>query len=200
MDPREVKIASEKIKYLSDMEVYEYSTEAEARARTGRNQLASSGSIRTKEMLKPHDTVRVWCVRRYAVKGFEPIFSATPPLETLLILLSVASQEDVFRAKNPVLISIADVSRAHFYANAVRDVHTRLPNEDPKAKQPGVSWETAKDNVQIFGRSSTMEVTGGFSRGVASPCHFSTRTWRRTFWCTVMTSSLWANRRCEGMH
>ena len=36
LDPREVKIAREKeIKFLWDMEVYEYSTEAEARARTG---------------------------------------------------------------------------------------------------------------------------------------------------------------------
>ena len=38
LDPREVKTAREKeIKYLWDMEVYEYSTEAEARARKGRN-------------------------------------------------------------------------------------------------------------------------------------------------------------------
>ena len=38
LDPREVKIAREKeIKYLWDMEVYEYSTEAESRARTGRS-------------------------------------------------------------------------------------------------------------------------------------------------------------------
>ena len=38
LDPREGNFASEKeIKYLWDMEVYEYSTEAEARARTGRN-------------------------------------------------------------------------------------------------------------------------------------------------------------------
>ena len=38
LDPREVKAARQKeIQYLWDMEVYEYSTEAEARARTGRN-------------------------------------------------------------------------------------------------------------------------------------------------------------------
>ena len=38
LDPRAVKNAREKeIEYLWDMEVYEYSTEAEARARTGRN-------------------------------------------------------------------------------------------------------------------------------------------------------------------
>ena len=38
LDPREVKNASDKdINYTWDMEVYEYSTEVEARARTGRN-------------------------------------------------------------------------------------------------------------------------------------------------------------------
>ena len=38
LDPREVKSARDKeMKYLWDMEVYEYSTEAEAPARTGRN-------------------------------------------------------------------------------------------------------------------------------------------------------------------
>ena len=38
LDPGEVKNAREKeIKYLWDMEVYEYSTEVEARARTGCN-------------------------------------------------------------------------------------------------------------------------------------------------------------------
>ena len=38
LDPREVKTARDKeVQYLFDMEVYEYSTEGEARARTGRN-------------------------------------------------------------------------------------------------------------------------------------------------------------------
>ena len=49
LDPREVKAARQKeIQHLWDMEVYEYLSEAEARARTGRTQLASSGSIPTK--------------------------------------------------------------------------------------------------------------------------------------------------------
>ena len=50
----------------------------------------------------------------------------------------LACQEDVFRVEDPLLIFIADESRAHFYACAVRDVCVRLPDEDPKAKQPGV--------------------------------------------------------------
>ena len=77
-------------------------------------------------------------------KGVEPIFSATPPLETLRVLLCVACQDDVFRVEDPFLISIADVSRAHFYADAVRDVYVRLPDEDPKAKQPGVCGKLRK--------------------------------------------------------
>ena len=46
-----------------DIEVYEYSTEAEARARTGRNPVALSGSIPTRKVPMHHVTVPVWCVR-----------------------------------------------------------------------------------------------------------------------------------------
>ena len=61
-----------------------------------------------------------------------------------------------------------------------RDVYVGLPDEDPKAKQPGVCGETAKDDVRIFGHKpndgeehyAQVLGTGGFSRGVASPCHF----------------------------
>ena len=84
--------------------------------------LASSGSIPTKEVPKPHVSVRDWRVRRCAIKESNRSFSATPPLETLRILLGVACQEDVFRVEDPFLISIADLSRAHFFAVAVRNV------------------------------------------------------------------------------
>ena len=61
LDPREVEAARQnEIQYSWDMEVYEYSTEAEARARTGRNpQLTSSGSVPTKVASKPHFTAGV---------------------------------------------------------------------------------------------------------------------------------------------
>ena len=63
LDPHEVKNAREKeIKCLWDMEVYEYFTEAEARARTGRK------PVGLKWIDKPHVTVRVWRVRRCAIK------------------------------------------------------------------------------------------------------------------------------------
>ena len=90
--------------------------------------MASSGSIPTKE----------------------PIFSATPPLETLRVLHSVACQGDVFHVEDPFLISIATVSRADFCADAVRDVFVQLPSQGkaarrvPKASQISELRRTAK--------------------------------------------------------
>ena len=90
LNPREVKTAREKeIMYLWDMEVYEYSTEAEALARTGRNPVGLKWIDTNKGSAEaPRSRSRLVCteVRR---QGVEPIFSGTPPLETLRILLSV---------------------------------------------------------------------------------------------------------------
>ena len=145
LDPREAKNACEKeVKYLWDMEVHEYSTEAEARARTGRKPVGLKWIDTNRGRAEaPRYRSRLVCTEERH-KGVEPIFSATPPLETLRVLLIVACQEDVFRVKDPFLISTADVSRAHFYADAVRDVYVRLPDEDPKAKQPGVCGKLRK--------------------------------------------------------
>ena len=145
LDPREVKNAREgEMKSLWDMEVFEYSTEAEARARTGRHPVGLKWNDTNKGSAEvPRYRSRLVCTE-VRHKGVEPIFSATPPLETLRILLSVACQEDVIRVEDLFLISIADVSRTHFYADAVRDVYVRLPDEDPQAKQPGVCGKLRK--------------------------------------------------------
>ena len=123
LDPREAKTAREnEIKYLWDMEVYEYSTESEARARLGRNPVGLKWIDTNKGSAEaPRYHSRLVCTE-VLHKGVKSIFSATLPLETLRILLSVACEEDVFHAEDHLLISIADVSRARFYADAVRDV------------------------------------------------------------------------------
>ena len=102
-------------------------------------------------------------------KGVEPIFSTTPPLENLRVLISVACQEDVFRVEDPLLISVADLSRARFNADAVRDIYVRLPDEDPKAKQPGVCGKLRKmmygslDAAQRWGEHHAQVLeAGGF--------------------------------------
>ena len=173
-DPREVKTAREKeIKYLCDMEVYEYSTEAEARAGTRRN------PIPTKEVSKPHVTVRVWCVRRCVTKGSNRSSRQHLRWKLCESCSVLRARKMCFESRIPSLISIADVSRAHFFADAVRDVYVRLPDEDPKAKQPGVSGKLRKtmygslDAAQRW-REHYAQVleTGGFSRGAAPPYHF----------------------------
>ena len=65
-------------------------------------------------------------------KGTESIFSATPPLESLRILLARAASEPPVRPcgrrnPDPYKIQLIVASRAHFYADAVRDVYIQLP-------------------------------------------------------------------------
>ena len=112
------------------------------------NKLDSSGSIPTKVAPKPPRYRSRLVCSEVRHEGAEPIFSSTPPLEAPRILFCVACQEDVFRVEDPFLITTADVSRAHFYTDAVRDVNVRLPDEDPIAKQPGVCGKLRKT---IFG-------------------------------------------------
>ena len=171
LDPREVKNASDKkIRYLWDREVYEYSTEAQARARTGSNPVGLMWIDTNKGSAEaPRYRSRAVCTE-VRHKGVEPVFSATPPLETLRVLLNVVCQEDVFQAEDPVLISIADVSRAHFYEGAVRDVYVRLPDED-QGKAARRVREIAKDDARIPGCCSTLERTlcSGFGGGRIFP-------------------------------
>ena len=142
LDPHEVKTARQKeIQCLWGGEVFEHATEADARARTGRNPVGlkwidtSKGSAEA-----PRHSSRLVCAEVRQV-GVEPMFSATPPLEAARALLCVVCLEDVFLVEDPFLISIEDVSGAHFYAGAVRDVYVRSPYEDPKTKEPAENYE-----------------------------------------------------------
>ena len=78
------------------MEVCEYSTEAKARVRTRRNPVGLKWIDTNKGSAEaPRHRSRLVCAE-VRHKGVEPIFSATPPLETLRVLPCVACQEDVF--------------------------------------------------------------------------------------------------------
>ena len=180
LDPHEVKTARQKeIQCVWDREVYEYSTEAESRPRTGRNPVGLKWIDTNKGSAEaPRFRSRLVCTE-VRQKGVEPIFSATPPLEPLQVLLGVVCQEDVFHVEDPFLITTADVSRAHFYADAVRDVYVRLPDEDPKAKEPGSCRQLRKtmygslDAAQRWGENYAQVLEGGgFSRVAGSPSHF----------------------------
>ena len=89
LDPREVEAARQnEIQYSWGMEVYEYSTEAEVRARTGRNPVDLEWIGTNKGCVEaPRYRWRLMCTEvRHKV---EPIFSATPPLATLRVLATL---------------------------------------------------------------------------------------------------------------
>ena len=167
------------------MEVYEYSTEAEARARTGRKPVGrkwidtNNGSAEA-----PRYRSRLVCTE-VRHKGVEPIFSATLPKETLRVLLSVACQEDVFRVD-------ADVSRAHFYADAVRDVtsdcQTRTPRQSSQAcvgnceRRCTVLWmlpNVGENTMLRFWRREDFP-EAWLHRAISSK-----KACKHTFWCSV---------------
>ena len=58
----------------------------------------------------------------------EELFSAMPPLEAVKLLCTLLV---IFRftmvRKKPLKLGLYDISRAHFYADATREVYVRLP-------------------------------------------------------------------------
>ena len=76
-------------------------------------------------------------------------------------------------------LQLIDVSRAHFYAQAVRDVFIQLPPEDPQAangdlvgKLDRTMYGTLDAAERWAEHYSKILVQAGFRRGTASPCHF----------------------------
>ena len=76
-------------------------------------------------------------------------------------------------------LQLIDVSRAHFYAQAVRDVFIQLPDEDPDAangdlvgKLDRTMYGTLDAAERWAEHYSQILVQAGFRRGTASPCHF----------------------------
>ena len=108
------------------------------------------------------------------------LFAATPPLESLRMILSICAmnQNSYDQSKNFVIMS-NDVKRAYFYAPTTRPVYIAIPAED---------WEHGDDqrvgllNLSLYGtRDAAMNWTLkftkfleklGFRTGTASPCNF----------------------------
>ena len=96
----------------------------------------------------------------------EAIFSATPPLESFRALLARAASEPYVSASghrdpDPHKVMLVDVSRAHFYAQSVRDVCIELPSEDAEHGIPG---RCGKLNKTMCGTLDAVERWGGTLR------------------------------------
>ena len=108
----------------------------------------------------------------------EPVFAATPPLDSLRTLMVKAASR-WGRTGKSLSVQIVDVSRAHFYADAIRDVFVKLPQEDPRACEEGICGKLQKT---MYGTLDAAEqwsahycsvlASAGFKKGSSSPCHF----------------------------
>ena len=90
------------------------------------------------------------------------------------------------RVADPILITIAGVSRAHFYADAVRDMYGRLPDLDEKAKEPVVRGQKRKTMygslaaAQRWRAHYAQLMEGGFRRAQRLRATSSTMTYKLT--------------------
>ena len=98
--------------------------------------------------------------KEYANSEADGIFAATPPLETLRVLISEAAT--VEKSKGEKVIMIADISRAFFEADAVRDICVELPKEAKDHKDEGKDV-IGKLRLSMYG---TRDAAANFQRVV----------------------------------
>ena len=101
------------------------------------------------------------------------LYAATPPSECLRMLISKMASKEGMR------MLYADVSRAYFYAKAVRPVYVELPEED---KEPGDQNKCGRLVMIMYGtRDAAINwsdeytktlVKDGYKQGRANPCQF----------------------------
>ena len=110
----------------------------------------------------------------------EDLFAATPPLESLRMILSIcASNQYNLDPEERYMVMSNDVKRAYFYAPATRPVYIIIPAED---HEPGDHDKVGKLNLSLYGtRDAAMNWAAkfteflngiGFETGAASPCNF----------------------------
>ena len=114
------------------------------------------------------------------------LFAATPPLEALKLLISIA-------ASNPGLhIMINDVKSAYFHAAVKRPVYIELPKEDrlegdeDMVGELRLSMYGTRDAAQNWQETLSCHLLSiGFSRGKMNPMHIPPR------WQELAHSSSW---------
>ena len=115
----------EEMRYFKDMRVYDKVPIEECLAETGRKPIAVRWvDINKGDTAQPNYRSRLVAKELRGNDENPDWFAATPPSECLkLMLTKIASDK-----KHKLLY--ADVSRAYFYAPAVRPVYVQLPEED----------------------------------------------------------------------
>ena len=104
-------------------------------------------------------------------------FSAMPPLEALKMLLSLmVTLRTSKRNRKPLKLRLLDISRAHFYGHAQREIFVTLPEGDQEEGMVGLllkSMYGTRDAAHIWQQSYTdVLLAAGFKRSAAWPAIF----------------------------
>jgi len=170
-----VAARKEEIKYFREMGVYEKVDVSESWKETGKAPIAVRWvDINKGDSKSPKYRSRL--VAKEFNTGVRPeLYAATPPSECLRLMLSLLASN---RKQGHSLI-YADVSRAYFYAKAVRPVYVKLPQED---LEPGDENRCGRLKMSMYGtRDAALNWSleygdtlraGGYVQGRANPCLF----------------------------
>lgn len=167
---------AEEVAMMEEWAVWDVVEVAEAHRVTGKPPLKGRWVDTNKGDRARPDVRSRWCAKELALHRSDQFFAATPPLEALRLILSIActGRQDGSRGGRKVLL--LDAKKAHLHAMAVRNVYVDLP---PERAQRGRCCRLrrclygTRDAPQQWERfaAATLEAIG-FKRGLASAVCF----------------------------
>ena len=176
LDPKLMMAArKEEIQYFRQMGVYEKVSIQECWKETGKAPIPVRwADINKGDTAKPNYRSRL-VAKEFNTGPCPELYAATPPSECLRIMLSkMASGRG-----GDIGLAYADVSRAYFYAKAVRPVYVKLPEEDI---EPGDEGRCGRLMMSMYGtRDAALNWAleygdtlraAGYKQGKSNPCLF----------------------------
>ena len=126
LDPNQVKKArAEEIDYIHMMKLYEKVTIDDCYKKTGKTPISVRWiDISKGDAQSPNNRSRL-VAREINTYKRDDLFAATPPIEALKMIISMAAT-----ANRGEVIMVNDIRRAFFHAKVTRDVYVQLPPED----------------------------------------------------------------------
>ena len=163
----------EEMKYFREMGVYDKVPVTECWQETGHAPIGVRWvDINKGDAGKPNYRSRL-VAKEFKVDVRPELYAATPPSECLRLMISRMAS-----ARN-LQMMYADVSRAYFYAKAIRPVYVNLPEEDREDGDEGLcgrlrmSMYGTRDAALNWATEYTQTLLDdGFLQGKSNPCLF----------------------------
>ncbi len=160
---------AEELQFMRDWGVWKLARIAECWSETGKAPIGSKWvDVNKGDAKKPSIRSR-FVVKEIATYKSDDFFAATPPLEALRLLLSMAASSG-----RDVKVEVLDARKAHLHAFADRTVFVQLP---PEEAEPGYCARLVRCLYGTRDAPKRWEaflaeqlIAMGFARGRASPC------------------------------